>query len=99
MIIDEISLVSRKMHVQINQRLTEILETTTETPFSGLPVIVCRDLHQLPQVNPPAIYARCDDNLSLKSRNGLYLWNLFEIAELKEVMRQRGDMLLIYKQN
>ena len=56
LIIDEISMVSRRLFWQLNQRLIEIF--SNDAPFGGLSVIVCGDLYQLPPVNPPAIYTR-----------------------------------------
>ena len=60
-IVDEISILSRKLLVQSNQRLIEILGSTNHLPFTGLPVIFCGDLHQLPPVSLPSIYIRLDD--------------------------------------
>ena len=64
--------------------------------LGGLSVIVCDDFYQLPPVNPPAIYSQFNLNkATLKYINGLELWYLFKMAELTEVMRQRGDTRLI----
>ena len=57
--------------------------------FAGLSIIALGDLYQLPPINQRPIYAEYKDaylNISP-------LWRLFKIAELTEVMRQKGDTL------
>ena len=56
-------------------------------------MLVCGDLFQLPPVNPPAVHCQIGDihGLTLKDMSSLELWSNFKIAELTEVMRQRGD--------
>ena len=47
-------------------------------------------------VSSPAIYSQLDlKKATVKNINGLELWYLFKMAELTEVMRQRGDNRLI----
>ena len=57
------------------------------TPFAGLSTIVVGDFLQLPPVRAKPVYAECSDSW----QNLVSLWNLFEIAKLTEVMRQRAD--------
>ena len=90
-IIDEISMVSNLLLLYIHQRLVEVFGCTQDIPFAGISIIVFGDFYQLPPVQQRTIYAEYKDawlNLSP-------LWRLFKIAELKEVMRQRGDTTLI----
>ena len=54
LIIDKISMVSQTVFYQINLRLIEIFGVNK--PLGGLSVIVSGDFHQLPHVNPPAVY-------------------------------------------
>ena len=56
-------------------------------------MLVCGDLFQLPPVNPPAVHCQISGihGLTLKDMSSLELWSNFKIAELTEVMRQRGD--------
>ena len=92
-IIDAISMVSGTLFYQINLRLIEIF--SVNKPYGGLSVIVCGDFYQLPPVNPPPIYSQLDlRKTTIKDINGLELWYLFKMAELTEVMRQRGDTRL-----
>ena len=87
-------MVSGTLFYQINLRLIEIF--SVNKPYGGLSVIVCVDLYQSPPVYPPAIYSQLDlRKTTVKDINGLELWYLFKMAELTEVMRQRGDTRLI----
>ena len=61
-------------------------------PFSGLPVVVCGDLYQLPPVKGAPIYSSTDN---IKGYLSLELWNNFKFVKLTEVMRQRGDLEFI----
>ena len=56
-------------------------------------MLVSGDLFQLPPVNPPAVHCQISNihGLTLKDMSSLELWSNFKIAELTEVMRQRGD--------
>ena len=55
--------------------------------FAGLSIIVVGDFLQLPPVRAKPLYAEYNGSW----QNLVSLWNVFEIAELTEVMRQRGD--------
>ena len=96
-VIDEISMVLRKLFIQLNHRLIEIFGCNKSIPFAGLSVLVCGDLFQLPPASPPAVYCQISDihGSTLKDLSSLELWCNFKIAELTEVMRQRGDTTLI----
>ncbi|XP_057316777.1 uncharacterized protein LOC130657796 [Hydractinia symbiolongicarpus] len=90
-IVDEISMVSNLQLFYIHLRLIEIFACRDEIPFAGITVIECGDLYQLPPVQQRPVYADYkSDWLNL-----VHLWKLFEFAELTEVMRQKGDNVLI----
>ena len=90
-IIDEISMVSNKLLLNIHQRLVEIFRCSPDKPFAGISVIVCGDFYQLPPIQQRPVYAEFTDSML----NICHCWRLFKIAELTEVMRQRGDQVLI----
>ena len=77
----------------IHQRLIEIFGYVSDfsKPFAGLTLILVGDLHQLPPVMQKPIYAEFNDDLY----NIYPLWRNFQMCELTEVMRQRGDTVLI----
>ena len=86
-IIDEISMVSNLLLLYIHQRLVEVFRCSQDKAFAGISVIGFGDFYQLPPIQQRTIYAEYKDawlNLSP-------LWKLFEMAELHEIMRQRGD--------
>ena len=87
-IIDEISVVSSVLFFQVNQRLTEIFRYSGKEPFAELPVIVCGDPYQLPLIKGSPVYSSAT---SIKGFVALDLWKIFQMVELTEVMRQRGD--------
>ena len=88
--IDEISMVSSKMLLQIHQRLCEIFGLSDSIPFANKTVIVSGDLYQLPPVMGGPVFSLNDFVINL-----LKLWHGFKFAELKTVMRQQGDTTFI----
>ena len=91
LIIDEISMVSNLQLLYVHLRLIEIFGCSDNIPFAGLSIIVVGDFYQLPPVQQRTVYADYKDTW----QNLAHLWKLFKIAELDEVMRQRGDAQLI----
>ena len=90
-IIDEISMVSNILLLNIHLRLCEIFGVKTSVPFAGKMIIVCGDLFQLPPVMGSSVYKEGKNLLAQMLR----LWQSFKLAELTEVMRQRGDTVFI----
>jgi len=90
-LIDEISMVSSKLFQEINLRLREIF--SCDKPFGGKPVIICGDLFQLPPVKGKPVYDFNSE--SLQGILNFELWDKFNVAELTEVMRQKGDDIFI----
>ena len=87
-IIDKLSMVSSVLVFQVNQRLTDIFRHSGKETFNRLPVIVCDDFYQLPPVKASPV---CSIATSIKGFLALYFWKKFQMVELTEVMRQRGD--------
>ena len=87
-IIDEISMVSGMLLLNIHLRLCQIIGVDTKVPFAGKTIIACGDLYQLPPVIGTKVFQECPNNMLSKV---LKLWKNFKIAELTEVMRQKGD--------
>ena len=85
-IIDEISMVSSKLLLDIHKRLNEIFAVTDDRPFAGKSIIVCGDLYQLPPVMAKPVFST--EGLLI---NVFKLWHNFKLAELTETMRQKGD--------
>jgi len=60
-------------------------------PFAGLSIILVGDLYQLPPVMQKPVFAEFSKDLY----NIYPLWRNFQMCELTEIMRQRGDIVLI----
>ena len=90
-IVDEISMVSNVMLLNVHTRLCEIFGVKNSIPFAGKLVIACGDLFQLPPVMGSRVYLEGQNMLAKVMK----LWKNFKLAELTEVMRQRGDTVFI----
>ena len=88
LIIDEISMVSYDMLLQINLRLNEIKAIKDANVFfGGLNLIAVGDFYQLPPVHGRNIFA----NNNFKSC-GTHLWkDLFHMIELTNIVRQKDE--------
>ncbi|XP_062612709.1 uncharacterized protein LOC134274433 [Saccostrea cucullata] len=86
LVIDEVSMVYKRLLYYIHERLVQIKKC--KEPFGGVSVIAVGDFYQLPPVKQ-----RKDERLY--KENGSYptdYWlDLFKIVELDEIMRQRED--------
>ena len=86
-LIDEISIVSNIRLLHIHKRLCEIFDCSESQPFANLSILVVADLLQLPPIKAPQIFECYNHGLG-----GFFnLWLLFVMAELTEVMRQKGE--------
>ena len=74
-----------KSFFQLNQRLKESFWCGSNKSFAGIPMILCKDLYQLPLIRGKPIYM---SNQSIKRYITSDLWETFQFAELIEVMRQ-----------
>ena len=90
-IIDKISMVSNNLLLNVHQRLVDIFCCSPDIPFAGISMIPYEDFCQLPLIQQRPVYTKFDDVIL----NISHCWRLFKIAELTEVMRQRGDQKLI----
>ena len=90
-IIDEISMVSSMLLLYIHQRLIGIFGCSPDKLFAAITIILVGDLYQLPPIQQRPIFAEYFDDML----NIFPLWRIFKICELSEVMRQRGDNVLI----
>ncbi|XP_057324202.1 uncharacterized protein LOC130666895 [Microplitis mediator] len=92
-IMDEVSMIGSKIFSQIDTRLRQI--TGINKPFGNISIIVVGDFMQLPPVRDHPIY-QISNNHEFKDffpRNPL--WDEFKIYELKQIMRQKGEIEFI----
>ena len=85
--IDEISMVSHDLLLHIHLRLVEVFACSNHTPFAGITVIAVGDFLQLRSVRARPVYAEYNKSL----QNLDVLWDIFEVSELTEEMRQCSD--------
>ncbi|XP_052696227.1 uncharacterized protein LOC128174822 [Crassostrea angulata] len=88
LIIDEISMVFKKLLYYIHERLVQIKKC--REPFGGVCVIAVGDFYQLPPVKQRKDERLYKQNMTYPMD---YWLDLFKVIELKEIMRQRDDML------
>ncbi|XP_073723480.1 LOW QUALITY PROTEIN: uncharacterized protein [Misgurnus anguillicaudatus] len=80
LIIDEISMVDHHLLSYVHGRLRQIKQTGDYSVFGKVSIIAVGDFYQLPPVKGTPLYA---------DAKGVNLWdNIFEIAELTNVVRQ-----------
>ena len=87
-IIDEISMVSNTMLLNIHKRLKEICATANSRLFAGISIIAVGDLCQLPPIRQQPIFADYKND----AYNLWHSWHCFKKIELDEIMRQKGDV-------
>lgn len=89
LIIDEISMVNKRLLFFVHERLRQLKKMPENCLFGGVSVIAVGDFYQLPPVR-----TKRSDKLYVNDPSNPvnHLWNdLFTIAELDEIMRQRED--------
>ena len=84
-ILNEISMVSKKVFYQMHCLLIEIFDLPN-LPFAGRSILVVGDFDQLPPVRAMPVYASSLDEDNPQSYIANDLWRLFSFAELTEVM-------------
>ena len=84
-IIDEVSMVGSNMLLEIHKRLQQIKGVSDYAVFGGVSIL--GDLYQLPPVGQAPLFSTVSDSYAQLYGSG----SLFQMIELTEVMRQRGD--------
>ncbi|XP_072041439.1 uncharacterized protein [Amphiura filiformis] len=86
-IIDEISMVSVPQFDYINGRLQQIKGCSDTTYFGNVSILAVGDFYQLPPISPRTPLCLPRDDILMD------LWNLFNVVELTEIMRQKDDVV------
>ena len=87
LIIDEISMVSNVTLLHIHQRLQEIFGTYGSLLFGGKSIIAVGDLFQLEPIRSKPVFENYKDD----TLNICHPWHVFQMIELRKVMRQKDD--------
>ncbi|XP_072041446.1 uncharacterized protein [Amphiura filiformis] len=86
-IIDEISMVSVPQFDYIHGRLQQIKGSSDTTYFGNVSIPAVGDFYQLPPIPPRTPLCLPRDDILMD------LWNLFNVVELTEIMRQKDDVV------
>ena len=78
LLLDEVSMIGETTFNDLDIRLQKIMNN--DKPFGGISVILIGDLMQLPPVKQKCIF----DEIN-------YVWDLFKLHELTEIVRQSSD--------
>ena len=79
------------MLLEIHKRLQQIKGVTDDVTFGGVSILAVGDLYQLPPVGQPLLFSPVSDGYAQLYRPGSLWIDEFQLIELDEVMRQRGD--------
>ena len=91
LIIDEVSMVGSNMLLEIHKRLQQIKAMLPDVMFGGVSILAVGDLYQLPPVGQPMLFSTVSDSYAQLYKSGSLWQDEFEMLELDEIMRQRGD--------
>ncbi|XP_062580569.1 uncharacterized protein LOC134242498 [Saccostrea cucullata] len=86
LIIDEVSMVYKKLLYYVHERLVQIKKC--KDPFGGVCVIAVGDFYQLPPVKQRKNERLYKENLTYPVD---YWFDFFKVIELNEIMRQKED--------
>ena len=88
-IIDEISMVSRKLFYQVHK----IFCSAQDFPFGRKSVIICGDMYQLPPVRAKPVFI-FNETETMEEFISSDIWRKFRLAELDQVTRQDDEMFI-----
>ena len=91
LIIDEVSMVGSNMLLEIHKRLQQIKGRAGDVTFGGVSILAVGDLYQLPPVGQALLFHPVSDCYAQLYGSGSLWVNEFQMIELTEAMRQRGD--------
>ncbi|KAI8503434.1 hypothetical protein Bbelb_184050 [Branchiostoma belcheri] len=84
-IIDEVSMVKKKLLQQIHSRLCQLTQGHPDAFFGNVSILAVGDMYQIPPVRGKSLHKERKTDI-------FDLWNpIFEVVELKEIMRQKDD--------
>ena len=79
------------MLLEIHKRLQQIKAVLPNVMFGGVPILAVGDLYQMQPVGQPLLFSTVNDSYVQLYKSGSLWQDEFEMLELDEVMRQRGD--------
>ena len=91
LIIDEVSMVGSNMFLEIHKRLQQVKAVLPDVTFGGVSILAVGDLYQLPPVCQAPVFSSVSDSYAQLYQSGSLWVDEFQMIELDEIMRQRGD--------
>ncbi|XP_035667118.1 uncharacterized protein LOC118409861 [Branchiostoma floridae] len=86
-ITDEVSMVDKKLMSSVHGRLSQLRQANPNTRFGNMSILAVGDMFQIPPVKGQSLYKATKADF-------FPLWNgIFQLCELKDIMRQRNDAL------
>ena len=76
---------------EVHRRLQQIKGVSSDVMFGGVSVLAVGDLYQLPPVAQSVLFSTVRDSYAQLYKSGSIWQDEFEMLELDEIMRQRGD--------
>ena len=90
-IIDKVSMVGANMLSEIHKRLQQIKGVSSDVMFGGVSILAVGDLYQLAPVGQPWLFSTVSNSYAQLYGSGSLWVDEFQMIELTEIMRQRGD--------
>ena len=84
-------MVGSNMLLEIHKRLQQIKGVSDDVTFGGVSILAVGDLYQLPPVAQAPLFSTVGDSYAQLYRSGSLWVDEFQLVELDEIMRQRGD--------
>ena len=79
------------MLLEIHKRLQQIKGVSDDLTFGSVSILAVGDLYQLPPVAQAPLFSTVSDCYAQLYRSGSLWIDEFQLIELDEIMRQRGD--------
>ena len=95
LIVDEVSMISNRMLMAINLRMSEVFGSENHEAFGGMPTVMFGDLFQLEPVNGCQPFVPLSSGVAQKMFGGFpcapNLWDVFQFRQLNTNHRQKGN--------
>ena len=95
LIVDEVSMISNRMLMAINLRMSEVFGSENHEAFGGMPTVMFGDLFQLEPVNGCQPFVPLSSGVAQKMFGGFpcapNLWDAFKFRQLNTNHRQQGN--------
>ena len=91
LVIDEVSMVGSNMLLEIHRRFQQIKAVLPDITFGNVSILAVGDLYQLPPVCQSPVFCTVSDSYAQLYHSGSLWIDEFQMMELDEIMRQRGD--------